>query len=642
MRKGFTQDTRSLSLTTPLGKDVLMLQGFQGEEALSRPFQFSLTMHSARSDVDFSRLVGEGVALSLELEGGGERYVHGVVTRIVQAGTFADFTEYVAELRPWLWLLTLAHDSRIFQDKTVPQILRQLFTEQGFTDFRLDLRGRYAPREYCVQHQESTFDFVSRLMEDEGIFYFFEHSRERHTLVLADDPAAHPACPGPGKVKVPGRDPSASTNDALTACTLEQRVISGGHALGDYDFEAPSTRLRAEVKGKRAGPRRYEYPGRFTRQAEGERRGRLRLEAEEVQARVLRGQGRVRWLVPGHRLGVEEHTRADANGPYVVRWVSHSASLEHYANSFEAFPLATPFRPPRQTPRPVATGVQSARVVGESGGEISTDRHGRVKVRFHWDREDQRSCWIRVAQGWAGKGWGQLFLPHVGQEVLITFLDGDPDRPIITGSVYNAEQQVPYPLPAHQTRSTLRGMTPAKGDPNELRLEDKKGAEELYLHAHRDMKVSVEHDSVREVRHNDTLEVQEGDRTVRVARGNEVHEVQGNYTLKVQGNLTLDVQGDLTLKSGRSQLHQARMSLTGKAGMGILHQAGTSLTSIAGMNLTQRAGLVLESSAGLRLYQKSALLLQTDAQLMIGNIQLLQMMKAMPLLLKGAFITMPL
>ncbi|KFE64440.1 type VI secretion system Vgr family protein [Hyalangium minutum] len=603
MRSGFTQDQVYLSVTTPMGKDVLRLHGFQGEEALSQPFHFTLELHSERLDVDFSRLVGQGAAISLVLRDGTERCFHGLVTRFVQAGTFSDFTRYIAELRPWLWLLTLTRDSRIFQNLTVPELLQQLFREQGFSDFRLALRRSYTPREYCVQHQESAFDFASRLMEDEGIFYFFEHTKDRHTLVLADDAAAHLPCPGPGVARVQGHQGAARTDDAVTGCQMEQQVVPGRYALGDYSFQTPSTRLQARVSGPEARLEQYEYPGTFTRQDQGEQRGRIRLEAHEVQSRALRGQSHVRWFIPGYRFTLAEHERKDINAEYVLRWVSHAATVEGYTNSFEAFPAATPFRPPRVTPRPMATGVQSARVVGKAGEEIWTDQFGRVKVQFHWDRQgrkDERSsCWIRVAQGQAGKGWGNFFLPHVGQEVLVTFLDGDPDRPIITGSVYNAEQQVPYPLPAGQTRSTVRGDASGEGPPNELSFEDKKGAEELALHARRDMKVSVQRDSVTEI--------------------------QGNCTIRVRGNLTLDVRGSINLKAGRN----------------FTQRAGMSLTSLAGTNLTQKAQLVLESSAGTMMRHTSGLAMLADAQTMVTNARLVHMLKATPLIIQGPMIMQP-
>lgn len=624
MKTLLTHDHVYLSVTTPLGKDVLLLQGFHGEEALSRPFHLTLELRSERPDVDFSQVVGRGAGITVRLEGGGERHLHGIVTRFVQAGTFDDFTRYIAELRPWPWLLTLSRDSRIFQNLSVPQLLQKLFEEHGFTDFRLALRRGYEPRDYCVQYQESTFDFISRLMEDEGIFYFFEHSRERHTLVLADDPSAHVRGPGPGVAKVRSHLEPAREEDAVTSCELEQRMAPGRYALGDYCFETPSTLLRAEVRGQEVtGPEarleQYEYPGRFIRRDVGEQRGRMRLEAHEAASRTLRGQSRVRWFIPGYRFTLAEHDRKDINGEYVLGWVSHAATLERYTNSFEAFPAATPFRPPRVTPRPTATGVQSARVVGKPGSEIWTDRYGRVKVQFHWDREGQRndrsSCWIRVAQGQAGKGWGNFFLPHVGQEVLVTFVDGDPDRPIITGSVYNAEQMVPYPLPAEQTKSTLRGAPSGEGQPNELRFEDKKGAEELYLHARRDMNVTVERDSVTEI--------------------------QGNCTLKVGGNLTLDVRGAIDIQAGRNLTQETRMSLISRAGMNLTQSAGMSLASSAKMNLTQSAGLVLESSAGMLLHHKSDLMLMVDAQTMMTNIKLMHMMKATPLIIQGPMIMLP-
>ncbi|MFY0565820.1 type VI secretion system Vgr family protein [Archangium lansingense] len=571
MRTDFTQDNVYLSVTTPLGKDVLWLQGFQGEEALSQPFHFTLELRSERPDVDFFQVVGQDATISLVLRPGDtERYLHGVVTRFVQAGTFADFTCYTAELRPRLWLLTLTLDSRIFQEMTVPEILEQLFSEHGI-DVRMELQDSYAKREYCVQHQESTFDFVSRLMEDEGIFYFFEHSEAQHRLVLADDPDAHAPCPGPGVAKVEGHLPSVRADDSITSCEVEQQMVPEAISMGDYDFEIPSRPLPPKVTGP-SGARlaRYEFPGRFNQNAVGAQRDQMRMESHEVRAHTLRGQSRVRGFTSGHRFTLAEHPREDINGDYVLRSVSHEATVEQYTNTFEAFPASTPFCPPVVTPRPLVNGVQSARVVGDPGNEeICTDRYGRVKVCFPWDREHRNSCWIRVAHGRAGNGWGNFFLPHIGQEVLVTFMDGDPDRPVITGSVHNREQQVPFSLSAEQTRSTVRGRPSGEGEPNELRFEDKKGAEELSLHARRDMKVTVEHDSVREVENDDTLEIKQGDQIVSVNQGGQSLTVGGDSQVTVGGNHALEAGREIHLKADRIII-EATSGLTLKGPGGLL------------------------------------------------------------------------
>ncbi|HEX8441583.1 type VI secretion system Vgr family protein [Archangium sp.] len=633
--QGFSQQGVYLSFTSPLGKDALLLHAFHGEEHLSAPFHLTLELHSARGDVNFNQLVGKGASISLSLADGSFRYLHGLVTRFVQAGTRSDFTTYYAELRPWLWLLTLTRDSRIFQNMTVPRIVEKVFKDSGFSDFRLALKGTYAPREYCVQHQESSFDFVSRLLEDEGIFYFFEHTDSKHVLVLADDPSAHASCPGLKQARVGRHGTSILPDDTITECTLEQRVTSTAYQLVDFNFETPANKLRAELASGTPVLKVYEYPGGFLQKGLGDSRVKRRLEEQRGPEKSLRGQGRVRAFIPGYRFTLADHERPDVNGAYVLRWLSHSASVEQYTSSFEAFPASVTFRPPRVTPRPRISGAQTAIVVGKAGEEIWTDEHGRVKVQFHWDQQGKKdensSCWIRVAQGWAGKAWGSIFLPRMGQEVLVTFLDGDPDRPLITGSIYNGEQTVPYPLPAERTKSTVKSHSSKGGGGfNELRFEDKKGQEEIFVHAQKDMRTVVENDWAREVGHDDTtviknartttiqqadekLVVEKGNRVVQVRTGNETHEVmgqrslkvtgnedhtnqadfthevKGNYTLRVTGNLLIDVVGDVTLQSAKNLMTKAGMNLTDQAGVSLTNKAGVSLTNDGGASLTSKA-----------------------------------------------------
>ena len=587
---------------SPLGEDKFRLLSLRGEEHLSRPFRFHLELLSDDATLALEKLVGKGLTTAFALSGGETRYLHGVVTRFAQEESAVRETVYRVELRPWLWMLTLERDCRIFQNKTAPQILEALFKELGFTDFRNALKATYPQREYCVQYRERTFDFVSRLMEEEGIFYFFEHEQGKHTLVLADDSDSHPVCPGLPTARFGQTSTGEEMDDVVTRCLYERRVSTEKYALGDYNFEVPATTLHVNM-GK-AGRRIYDYPGGFMQQTEGERRARLRLESREAASQALRGVSGCRAFTAGHRFTLAGHSRNELNQQYVLRSVTHAATQSRYSNRFTAFPLDLSFRPPQRTPRPVIAGTQTAQVVGKAGEEIWTDKYGRVKVQFHWDQlgqnDEKSSCWVRVAQGWAGKGWGSIFTPRIGQEVIVSFLDGDPDRPLVTGAVYNGQHAVPYALPDQQTRSTVKSSSSkgAQGS-NEIRFEDKQGSEEMYLHAQKDYKLLVENDRTDEVTRDETHTVK-GKRTLTIT-GAEKHTNEaafeqstgGNYTLKVSGNLVIEASGSVSIKAGTSLTSQAGTELSQKAGTNLKSEAGVGVTTKGGATQTVESGGLL-------------------------------------------------
>lgn len=632
MAEEHVQENQYVSISTPFGENVLLVHGFEGEEGLSRPFQFTLKVVSLDDSLDPGSILGSGVTVIITLADGSQRYLHGIATRFVQAGSDRRFTTYYLDVRPWLWLLTLTSDSRIFQNQTAPQIIEAVFRKLGFTDYKNALSHTYQPREYCVQYMETSFEFVSRLMEDEGIFYFFEHMEDRHTLVLADDAGSHKPCPGMEAAAYRSLTPDWPEEDVITACTIEQQVTSTEYAMDDFNFEIPSTDLNVFIEGHTIGNLSlYEYPGGFMKKDAGESRAKVRMEEHELPAKQLRGQSNCRSFMAGYQFEMVGHPRSDANATYVLRKVTHNSTLREYSNSFEAFPTEVPFRPPHRTAKPRIVGAQTAIVVGKSGEEIWTDKYGRVKVQFHWDRLGQRnensSCWIRVAQGWAGKSWGGFFLPRIGQEVVVSFLEGDPDRPLITGAVYNAEQVVPYPLPDEQTKSTVKSNSSKGGGGfNEIRFEDRKDAEEIFVHAQKDMQITVENDRVKDVMNNETNTIQQnrtttiqeadetlivskGNRTVQVDTGNETHEVKGkrsitvtgnenhsnkaNFVHEVSGNFTLKVSGNITIQAGGSITAKAGTSFTNKAGMSLTNEAGTTLTNKANVSLTNEAGVSL-------------------------------------------------
>ncbi len=589
----YVQGLSPILISTPLGADKFLLKSFQGEERISQPFQFTLALLSEDNTIDFTQIVGKNVTLTISLASGDKQYLNGIVGRFIQAGSDPRFTTYYAELHPWLWLLTMNTDCRIFQNMTAPDIIKKVFSDAGFTDFTDSLTATYATREYCVQYMETSFAFISRLMEEEGIFYFFTHDSSSHKLVLADDSSAYQPC----TLSTATMQKEAWTaEDIVTSCSVEQQVVIGQYKGDDFNFLTPNTDLTASASGSDTSRSVYEYPGMYTTTSDGESRASLRLSALEVPGKQVRGTSYCWAFRPGYKFTLAGHARAEVNAEYLLTWVSHTAD-EHalYTNSFEAIPAATVFHPARETPRPIIHGTQTATVAGKSGEEIWTDQYGRIVVQFHWDQagknDEKSSCWIRVSQGWAGKQWGSIFIPRIGQEVIVSFLEGNPDRPIVTGCVYNAVQTVPYTLPGEQTKSTIKtGSSKGGGGFNEIRFEDKAGSEELFIQAQKDMNVTV--------LNNQTFTVK-GTRSGAIT-GNETHTdkadfsrtVSGNYSLKVSGNLTIDVSGSVSIKSGTSFTNQAGTSMTNEAQESITSTANASQTVETGGTLTLKGGLV--------------------------------------------------
>lgn len=631
----FVQDTDWIQITTPLGDNKLLLKSLEGEERVSGLFRFTLELLSEDDALDSSQIMGKNVTLTFMLPDSNFQYTNGVVGRFAQAGKSGRFTTYYADVHPWLWLLTIKSDCRIFQNKTTPDIVKQVFSDLGFTDFKDSLTGTYQPRDYCVQYQETDFAFVSRLMEEEGIFYFFEHDRTKHTLVLADDSSAYATCPGLTQASLRPSHPSREELDAILDCSLEHRVTSGEYKSTDYNFTTPSTSLLATASGEGAQRSIYEYPGGQNTKDDGEALANKRLAALEAPGKVLRGVSTCRAFHAGCQFGLAGHYRPDVNATYALLLVSHQATQRDYSNSFEAVPANAPYRPPRLTLRPRIAGTQTALVVGKAGEEIWTDQYGRIKVKFHWDqsaaRDETSSCWVRVAQGWAGKVWGNIFIPRIGQEVVVSFLDGDPDRPLVTGCVYNAEQTVPYALPDEQTKSAIKTSSSKGGNGfNEIRFEDKSGSEELYLHAQKDMTVEVLNNQTSTIQktrsatileEDDKTSIEKGNRLITVKEGNETHEVKGkrdltvtgnethtnkadftqtvsgNFTLKISGNLSIEVSGSIKIKAGTTFDSESGTSFTTKAGTALTHDAGTSLTNKAGTTMSHEANISISSKA---------------------------------------------
>ena len=622
---GFVPDRYPVLFAIPsLGDDSLLVQQIDGEELISGLFSFQVRVLSEKSDLAFDSIVGQDASLTIALPDGTKQYVHAIVGRFRQAGTTLRFTTYFAELYPKMWLLTRTRNCRIFQNKSVPDIVKQVLGEHGVTSINDTLTGSYDPREYCVQYRETAFDFVSRLMEAEGISYYFEHSDSAHTLTLTDDASSYKD--GPASLAIGATEVAAGRSDALPECSIEVQVTSDQCKLDDFNFETPSTDLLGTASGDTTNYSVYDYPAGPITKSGVEALATKRVEGLELPRLVLHGTTNNPTIRPGHTVTLTNHPRASANVKYVGWKVRHQATQDGYSNEFEAFPADMPFRPALATAAPRIDGCQTATVVGKSGEEITTDQYGRIKVKFHWDQseasDDTCSCWIRVAQPWAGKAWGAFFLPRIGQEVVVTFLEGDPDRPLITGSVYNAKQTVPYTLPDNQTRTVIKSdSSKGSGGFNEICFEDKKDSEDINVHAQKDLHFTVLNDEIATIKKNRTVTIEEADDTLTVSQGkrtvtvqaDEAHEnkakltynVTSDVALTVGGKMTVTVTGDLTLKvtgavkiTGDSDVSVSAMgAMTQKSTGSMTTESQQNMTIKAGINLDQEAGAALKAKA---------------------------------------------
>ena len=522
----YTQDSRQMSINTPLGKDVLLLSGFQGTEAISRLFSFELDLLSENNTISYEDIIGKRVLITVQLPKG-KRYLHGMICRFSQAaGQETDgrmrFSQYRATLVPWTWLLTRTTDSRIFQNLSVPEIVEKIFKEKGFTDFSFEVQEQHDKREFCVQYRESDFNFISRLMEEEGIYYYFTHDQNTHTMVIADTPGKHKKLPSSVRHYRVSSVPVGE--DTISTLAKFQEVQAGKYTLNDFNFEMPNTSLKASVDSQqKLGPgerEMYDFPGGYGAKASGDKLARIRMEEEEARITTFRGSGNCREFTSGCRFTLTNAYRQDiSDKEYLLTSVEHIAtqgwegeSEVTYQNSFTCIPFTVPFRPPLATAKPSIHGTQTAMVVGKKGDEIYTDKYGRIKVQFHWDREGKKdenaSCWMRVGQIWAGQGWGAVWIPRVGHEVIVSFMEGDPDHPLITGSVYDSSNMPPYPLPADMNKSTIKSnSTKGGGGFNELRFDDTKGSEEIYLQGQKDWNILIKNNKDQTIGVNDKLSV---------------------------------------------------------------------------------------------------------------------------------------
>jgi type VI secretion system secreted protein VgrG len=572
-----TQAKREFEVSSSLGKDVLLFNRMTATEGLSSLFEIELALLSPNKSVDAKKILGTPVSVRLELPPptGGNRYFHGICTDFGYTGSFGELSGYRAVLRPWLWVLTRAADCRIFQKMSTPDIIKKIFSDHGFSgDVKDSLSRTYKQWEYCVQYRETAFNFVSRLMEHEGIYYYFEHKDSKHTLILVDSSSAHSKFGGYAEVPYfPPTDSGRRKRDHISDWSMAWEIQSGKFTHTDYEFKKPSLDLQTKSPGP-AGHGHdkeeiYDYPGIYYDTDLGGSLAKIRLDEIKSRFQVAHGQGNARGLLTGSLFKLANYNeRADQEGEYLITSTSIEAASNEYSAgagneeefrcSFTAIPSKEQFRPPRVTHKPVVNGPQTAVVVGPAGEEIHTDEFGRIMVQFHWDRLGQKnensSCWMRVGQSWAHSGWGSIFLPRIGMEVIVEFLEGDPDRPIVTGCVYNGANKPPYPLPGDKTKSTIKSnSSKGGGGYNEMRFEDKKGSEEIWVHAQKDRNLVIEHDETKTVHHDRTKTI-DNDETSHI-KHDRTETVDNNETITINGNRTETVQKDesITINGQRTE-----------------------------------------------------------------------------------------
>jgi type VI secretion system secreted protein VgrG len=588
-----TQQDRRLRLDTPLGGDVLLITRFIGDEQLSKNYRYELELASTDGNIAFDDIVGKNVTITLDAEMNGSRVFNGFVSEFMQLEPVDQLARYRAVVVPWLWFLTRVSDCRIFQQKSIPEIIEEVFQSRSFSQYEMRLSGSYGPLENCVQYRETDFNFVARLMEQEGICYYFVHADGEHTLVLADSPSAHDDCPGAESVEyLPWN--LASDLAGIRTWAREARVCSGAFAHTDFDFKAPTKNLLSDESNPKGHDHAeyeiYDFPGEYVERSVGDNYSAVRIQELQARHQEHRGEADVAGLQTGHLFELEGAYRDDDNQKYLVTRLHHevhsnpfgsdvAGGARFYRCRLAAIPATVEFRPQRDTPKPLIPGPQTAIVTGPQDEEIHTDEYGRVKVHFHWhrhdDSDDKSSCWIRVSQYWAGKQWGSIHIPRVGQEVVVEFLDGDPDRPLVTGRVYNGDNMPPYDLPGNRTQSGVKSRSSPGGgtsDFNEIRFEDKKGEEQVYIHAEKNQDNVVENNETTQVGSNRTEEVG-GDETITI-HGNRTETVDNNEditigvdrTENVGSNEDITIGGSRTTRIGANEDNQTTGNRTEQVG----------------------------------------------------------------------------
>ncbi|WP_179401426.1 type VI secretion system Vgr family protein [Burkholderia guangdongensis] len=618
---------RQVSVTCAAAGDDLKFLRLTGTEELGRLSRFQLELLSTSNALKPGDLLGQDISVELSLPAGGERQINGIVTafRIAVPGdkTRNRMARYEATVRPRLWLLTRASHCRFFYEMTVPDIVTKVLQ-----DYNVDLSNKcaatYPTLEHCAQYRETDFDFVSRLLEREGIYYYFEHSGGKHTLVLTDSGDVHaPLDHYPTISYDPGYGP-LTEKEGIYDWMAGAELQTGTYEVNDYDFEKPSASNQQGLLSRSTRPTAYDAPV-YTMQehltghvqsSDGDRYAKVGVEIRQTRNDSITGRSTVRAIWPGGLFKLTGHATDDQNRDYLVVRATYEINSDEYVSTrnvslpffdcdFVALRKENHFRSERLTPRPVVGGPQTAVVVGPDGDEIHTDKYGRIKVQFHWEQfappananERMKRCWARVSQGWAGKNWGAFFLPRIGQEVIVDFIEGDPDRPLVTGSVYNASLMPPYALPANSALSTLKSnSTKGGGGYNEVRFDDTKGSEQLFFHAEKDHETWIKNDTLTNVANDRHLKIG-GNEFVEVdgachetVKGARNAQVNGTRSDAVQGDQNTQVDGSVSLKAGQNLQEKVGANWAIEAAANIHIKAGANVVIEAGAMLTLKVG----------------------------------------------------
>lgn len=598
-----SQKHRELEFISPLGDDVLLLHHFEAVEELGRPYNFELTLRSAKEDIDFESLLGQNVSIRLDVAGNDERYFNGYVTEFSQGENTEGFATYFATVSPWLWFLKRTNDCRIFQEKKAIDIIEAVFRDNGYTDFELRLSNEYRVREYTVQYRESDFNFVSRLMEEEGIYYFFKHEKNKHQLILADTYSSHEMIPA--YEAIPYYPPDATTirhEDTINHWKHKRKIVSGSIVLNDFDFKLSKADIKNDYTfpkmHEKADAEIYDYPGNYITPDEGRHYARMRQEEIHSRYATVEGESTAREFTAGGLMKMVKHPRDDQNIEYLITKVTHEVDQDAfgstkkgaagfiYKNKFSVIESYTPFRAERINKAPVVDGPQHAIVVGPKGEEIYCDEFGRAKVQFAWDRYGEKnensSCWVRVSYNSAGGSFGTMVLPRIGQEVIVDFYEGNPDRPVITGRTYNDACKVPYALPANKTRMTMKSSTHKGKGFNELRFEDVLGKEEIFMHAQYDQNNVVGNNETTKVKINRTEDVG-GNETISIG-SSRTETVGGDESITINGNRdeTVGKNEVITIKGNRDETIEKAQSLTVEKDIVIKSNSGNIHLETAG------------------------------------------------------------
>lgn len=609
-----TGQNRHAAIETSLGPDKLLLKSMSGREELGRLFDYHLVLLDPDKDVDADKVVGTNATVRLQTEDGATRYFNGYIASLAYLGYEGNAGVYHAHMVPWLWMLSRTSDCRSFQNKSVKQILEEVFKDFGFQDYEFKLSGTYKPKVFIVQFNETALNFVSRLMEHEGIYYWWKHENGKHTMVITDDMAQHQS--NPGRAKVEWRERTGVLDDGyLYDLRVQKTISSGAFATNDYNFKSPKKDLRSklarEKKHAAAKFEHFEFPGYFRENDDGSNLSKVRLEEAQTGYETMDALSTARAIACGYKFNLSRAERADQQRDYLIISTVVTVSIDAYGtggssgDKFECqitcIPTSGVFRPARTSVKPVVKGPQAALVVGPAGEEIYCDEHGRVKLHFYWDRrskgDENSSKWVRVSQPSAGGGYGFMSLPRIGQEVIVEFLNGDPDQPLVTGRVYNGENKPPYNLPADKSRTVWKSnSTKGGGGFNELRFEDSKNNEQIFLHAQKDMDVRVKKQR-KEYTGTDQHLIVENDQTEKAGR--DLDQVIGRHHKESVGkDHHADIGGDSLTNVGKAYQVTAGMDLRIEAGTDTEITTGMATSIVSGMSIVIDAPMITLKGAG--------------------------------------------